>query len=136
MIDAKSVNESSCAACHARGPDSNGNVRMKFDLPFDTWEDVLPLTRPGGGMSKSELATSSHNHLFGFAVLSLVMSFAFTATRWRGALVPGLILAAFVGSVVDIASWWATRSYGAPWHWGVIVGGALFGSAEIGRAHV
>jgi hypothetical protein len=41
------------------------------------------------------------------------------------------IVLAFVGAAVDVASWWLTRAYGAPFQWGVIAGGAAFGAAIV-----
>ncbi|MCC7140435.1 MAG: hypothetical protein IT460_18605 [Planctomycetes bacterium] len=122
---------STCGQCHKTGTDEAGNPRTKRDLPFETWEQVHPLTAPGGAMSVSELAQTSHNHLFGFAVASLLVSLVFTATRWRGPIVVLLVGGAFVGALLDVGGWWLTRAMGSPFQWAVIGGGALFGAALI-----
>jgi hypothetical protein len=126
--------EDECAKCHSTKPGDEGRTRSKADLPFDTYEQVLPVTRPGDGMSLHELATSSHNHLFGFALGGLVLAMVFTASRWRGLLVPLLITGVFAGAAVDVGSWWLTRLYGAPFHWGVMLGGAMFGACATAMA--
>lgn len=121
-----------CGGCHARGVDEGGLARVKADLPFETYEDVLPSTERGAGMPLSELTTTTHNHLFGFAVLAALVGWVFTATRWRGPIVPLLVLAAPVGIVLDIGGWWCTRSFGAPFQWSVLLGGGLFGLGIMG----
>lgn|GEM_PF-2241341 len=120
-----------CGSCHARGTDAEGLARAKADLPFETWDDVAPSAERGAGMPLGELATTTHNHLFGFATLALLVSWIFTATRWRGPLVPLLVGAASVGIVVDVGAWWLTRAFGAPFHLAVMFGGALFGGAVV-----
>jgi hypothetical protein len=111
-----------CAACHAPGA-------RKADLPFDTYEHVVAGFGPDRGMSLQELSTSSHNHLMGFAVLGLLVSFVFTATAWRGPLVWILVAGVFVGGAADVASWWLTRAHGHPWEYLVMAGGGLFGGS-------
>src|SRR5262245_1123110 len=118
---------SECGMCHSKKPNDDGSPRAKADLPFESYDAVLPLTRPGPGMELSELATSSHNHMFGFSVAALAVSLVFAASRWRGPLVVLLILGAFLGAALDVASWWLTHAFGSPFEWGVILGGGLFG---------
>ena len=113
-----------CAACHSAKAEGTGT---RPDLPFDKYVDVLPVTRGDDGMSFAELATTAHNHLFGFLVGALLVSVIFGMTRWRGRLVSTLILGAFVGGIVDVASWWATKFWGSPFHLFVFLGGAFFG---------
>jgi hypothetical protein len=119
--------EATCGLCHSAKPDPSGARRARADLPFDTYEGVLAAARPDSGMSWAELGTTSHNHLFGFMVGALLVGWAFTGTRWRGPLVPGLVALTFVGAFVDVASWWLTKRHGAPWHLFVMGGGASFG---------
>lgn len=121
-----------CGGCHARGVDEGGLARVKADLPFETYDDVLPSTERGAGMPLAELTTTTHNHLFGFAVLAVLVGWIFTATRWRGPLAVLLPLAAFVGIVLDVGGWWLTRSFGSPFQWSVMLGGALFGAGVMG----
>jgi hypothetical protein len=113
--------EATCGGCHSE-------KGIKPDMPLDTWERVVGNAGVDTGMPYPELATSSHNHLAGFAVMALLVSLVFTASRWRGPVVPILVAGAFVGAGLDVASWWLTRAHGSPWHWGVLVGGGSFGS--------
>jgi hypothetical protein len=114
--------QASCLQCHAFGGE-------RQDLPLETYEDVLVVARRGGGMALGPLLVSAHNHAFGFAVLALLLSLlgAFTglATRWKILLTS----AAFVGGALDIAGWFLTRAYGAPFQFAVLAGGGLFGAA-------
>jgi hypothetical protein len=123
------ANEEHCAFCHSTKPMEGGGKRARADLPFDSYEQALEVARKGEGMSLGQLAETSHNHAFGFAVAALLVSLVFSHTRWRGPIVPLLVTSAFVGAAVDVASWWLTRSRGDPWQWGVIGGGALFGGS-------
>jgi hypothetical protein len=118
--------EARCGACHSA---KDGGSRSKGDLPFDRREDVLPLTVGSPPIALAELATTSHNHLFSFLVASLLVSLLFGLTRWRGPVVPILVLGAFGGALVDVAAWWATRAWGPPFHVLVFAGGATFGLA-------
>ena len=65
--------------------------------------------------------------LFGFSIL-------FGLTRWRGPIVPLLVVTSFVGAVVDVVSWWITRAFGSPFHLFVFAGGAAFGMALMAMA--
>ncbi|MFO0934039.1 MAG: hypothetical protein U1E39_15230 [Planctomycetota bacterium] len=121
-----------CGGCHARGVDEGGLARVKADLPFETYEDVLPSTARGAGMPLAELTTTTHNHLFGFAVLAALVGWVFTGTRWRGPVAVLLPLTAFAGIVLDVGGWWLTRSFGSPFQWSVMLGGALFGAGVMG----
>jgi hypothetical protein len=121
--------EATCALCHSAKPFEDGSRRQRADLPLDTYEGAKAVARPGEGMSVAQLAETSHNHAFGFAVAALLVSLVFTHTRWRGPIVPLLIAGASAGAAVDVASWWLTRSYGSPWQWGVMLGGAAFGAS-------
>ena len=122
--------EATCGACHSTRLDG-GKPRAKSDLPLESFEQAAPFARPGGGMSIHELSTSSHNHLMGFAVVALLTSWIFTRSRWRGPIVPILVLGSFAGAAIDVASWWLTWSAGDPFQYGVILGGASFGVATM-----
>jgi hypothetical protein len=111
-----------CAQCHAPGG-------SKEDLPFETFADIQPFTVPGQGMSLGPLLISAHNHLFGFAVLALLLAVAFCGTRVPTRVQIPVIVAAFLGPALDIGGWFLTRGMGAPFHYLVILGGALFGLA-------
>ncbi len=113
-----------CAQCHAPG----GSIEA---LPFAVFGDVKPFTVPGQGMSLGLLLISAHNHLFGFAVLAFLLAMTFCGTRLPTRLQIPVIVAAFVGPALDIGGWFLTRSAGAPFHYMVIVGGALFGLATM-----
>jgi hypothetical protein len=120
--------DATCGLCHSEKPLAD-QPRTMARLPFDTYEQVLAVTRPGAPMSIAALAETSHNHMAGFATLALLSSLAFTASRWRGAIATLLVLGAFGGAALDVASWWLTRAYGAPWHYAVMLGGGLFGAS-------
>ncbi len=113
-----------CTPCHSAKAEGTGT---RPDLPFDRYVDVLPVTRGDDGMSFTELTTTSHNHLFGFMVGALLVSLLFGLTRWRGRLVPILMLGAFGGGILDVAAWWGTKFWGSPFHLLVFAGGASFG---------
>jgi hypothetical protein len=125
--------ESTCGACHSTRMDGDRR-RVKADIPLETYEQVAEFAKPATGMSIHDLATSSHNHLIGFAIVALVTSWIFTHTLWRGAIVRLLVLASFGGAAIDVACWWFTRSVGHPFEYGVILGGGLFGGAVMGMA--
>lgn len=111
-----------CAQCHVPGG-------QKGDVPFETYEDVLPYAQPDPGMALGALLISAHNHLFGFAVSSLLLTLLLCHSRWGGWLRIVLILAAFLGPLLDIGGWFLTRAEGAPFHYLVLLGGGLFGAA-------
>lgn len=112
----------SCGACHVPGGE-------KRDLPMMTYAEVLPLTQYGSPAPLGPLLTSAHNHLFGFAVLALVLSIGTCFTRVRGLPRGLLILAASGGAALDIAGWFLTRQWGSPFQFLVVTGGGLFGLA-------
>ncbi len=118
-----------CGQCHASGG-------LKQDLPFDTYEHVLPVTEPDQGIAWGTLFVTAHNHCFGFAVAALLLSLLLTFTGLKGRLRVLLILAAFVGPAIDVGCWFLTKLYGAPFHLGVMLGGALFGGAIAAMALV
>ena len=120
-----------CARCHSR---AEGGTRAKADLPFDRYEDVLAVTEVDTGMTPAALALSSHNHIVGFAVTSLLSSLAFALTRWPRRVVLPMIVAAFLGPAIDVSSWWLTHRYGHPFEYGVMAGGGLYGLALVGMA--
>ena len=115
-----------CVECHST---ADGGTRTRADLPLETYEQVLPFTTVDRGMDRATLALTSHNHLMGFAVSSLLVSLIFACTRWRKGLVSALVLAAFIGPAIDVSSWWLTNVYGHPFQYGVIAGGGLYGIA-------
>jgi hypothetical protein len=109
-----------CGACHAEGRD-------KDDLPFETYEQVLVVARPGEPTPLGPLLISAHNHLFGFAVLAGLLSVALCFSRVVGTPRIVLVLAASGGATLDITGWFLTRSFGSPFHLCVMAGGGLFG---------
>ncbi len=109
-----------CGACHAPGGE-------KADLPLTTHAEVLPTTRYGAPTPLGPLLISAHNHLFGFAVLALLLSVGLCFTRVEGLLRGLLILGASGGAALDIAGWFLTRQWGSPFHLLVVTGGGLFG---------
>jgi hypothetical protein len=113
-----------CGQCHTPGG-------AKADLPFDTWEAVLPVTQPDRGMPWPALLVSAHNHLYAFSVLALLLSMgaAFSPALGRARVL--LVLGAFVGAAIDVLSWFLTKTYGSPFHLGVVAGGALFGGCVV-----
>lgn len=122
--------DATCGGCHS----TKDETRTKRDLPFERYDQVAPFAAPDEGMSLADLSTSSHNHMFGFAVVALLVSTIFTATRWRGPLVPLLVASAFLGALVDVGAWWLTKAYGSPFHLLVIAGGAAFGGSVLTMA--
>lgn len=120
-----------CQACHSSTAEGTGT---RPDLPFERREQVLPFTQGDDGMAFSDLATTSHNHLFGFLVGSLLVSVIFGLTRWRGPIVPVLVVAAPLAALLDVGAWWATKWWGSPFHLVVFAGGAVFGLALMGMA--
>lgn len=123
-----------CGKCHARGVDAEGLPRVKADMPFETWEDVVPVAARGAGMSLGELARTTHNHLAGFAMLGLLVGLVASGTRVRPGLKLVLGAAPFVGAALDVGGWWLTWAHGAPFHLLVLAGGALFGAGIVGQA--
>lgn len=111
-----------CGSCHVEGGEQEG-------LPFSTYQETLAVTKSGGGYPLGPLLISAHNHLFGFAVLALLLSLGLCFSRVTGKPRALLILAASGGAALDIASWFLTRSFGAPFHMTIVAGGALFGIA-------
>jgi hypothetical protein len=124
-----------CGQCHvASRTDANGQPFAKADLPFETYEQVVSAARVPSGMTLHDLATSSHNHMWGFTAAALLLSLVFTCTRWRGAFRGALIAGSFLGASLDVGSWWLTHDHGHPFEWGVLVGGALFGTCTVAMA--
>ena len=114
--------EATCLSCHAFGAE-------KQDLPFETYEQVLPVAARGGGMPLPGLVVSAHAHAFGFALLAVVLAVSAALTAAPGLLVGLLALGAFGGAALDVGGWFLTRVHGAPWHLTVLAGGALFGTS-------
>jgi hypothetical protein len=118
-----------CGQCHASGG-------LKQDLPFDTYEHVLPVTEPDTGMPLSQLYVSAHNHFFAFAVAALLLTLLLTFTALPSLPRTLLILAAFGGPVLDVGAWFLTKAFGEPFHLLVMMGGGLFGGAVATMAAV
>ncbi len=118
-----------CGQCHAPGG-------PKQDLPLDTYEHVLPVTRPDRGMPLSQLLISAHNHFFVFAVAALLLTGLLTFTGLTGLPRVLLILGAFGGPVLDVGGWFLTKAFGSPFHWLVMAGGGLFAGCLTGSALV
>jgi hypothetical protein len=87
-------------------------------------------------MAWGPLFVSAHNHLFAFGVAALLLSVLLTYTGLTGFPRVALILAAFGGPVIDVGAWFLTKTQGAPWHFGVMLGGGLFGGAIASMALV
>jgi hypothetical protein len=116
------LDTNACAECHAPGG-------LRHDMPLDTYEHVRPFTEPDQGLPWGPLFVSAHNHLFAFAVAALLLSMLLTFTGLGTLPRVLLMLAAFGGPVIDVGCWFLTKVYGAPWHFGVMLGGGLFGGA-------
>jgi len=116
-----------CAGCHVEGGE-------KKDLPLGTHEQVLAVAEMGRLKPLAPMLISAHNHLFGFAVLALLLSLLLCMSRVSGTPRVGLILAASGGAALDIAAWFLTRAWGAPFHWLILLGGGLFGLATASMA--
>jgi len=109
-----------CGACHVPGGE-------RKDLPFTTYDEVLPVARYGSPTPLGPLLISAHNHLFGFAALALLLSVGLCFTRVAGMPRTLLILGASGGAACDIAGWFLTRQWGSPFQFLVMAGGGLFG---------
>ena len=120
-----------CQSCHSSTAEGTGT---RSDLPFERQDQVLPFTRGDDGLAFADLATTSHNHLFGFLVGSLLVSTVFGLSRWRGPVVTLLIVGATGGALVDVGAWWATKWWGSPFHLVVFAGGAAFGACLMAMA--
>jgi hypothetical protein len=116
-----------CGGCHVQGG-------TRGDLPFQTWAEVQVVAQPDRGMRLADLLVSAHNHAFAFAVMALLLSVAAACTGLPGRLKSLLVLLAFGGAALDVGSWFLTRTFGAPWHFGVLLGGGLFGAATLAMA--
>lgn len=114
--------EATCLTCHAFGGE-------KQDLPFETMSQVQAVSAKGEGMPLASLLTSAHNHAFGFGMLLLVFGLGCAFTGLPATMRVLLPLAAFVGGAMDLGGWFLARTFGAPFHLVVLVGGALFGLA-------
>lgn len=114
------TDEQRCGACHLPGGSQES-------VPLDTHAAVLPLTKPGGKYPLGSLLISAHNHLFGFAVLALLLSLGVCGTGLPARLRALLILGASGGAALDIAGWFLTRAWGSPFHLMIMTGGGLFG---------
>jgi hypothetical protein len=111
-----------CGSCHVEGGE-------RQDLPLTTYAEVLPVAETGRLKPLAPLLISAHNHLFGFAVLAVLLSLLLCMTRVAGMPRIVLILAANGGAALDIGSWFMTRAWGSPFHMLIMVGGGLFGLA-------
>ncbi len=109
-----------CGDCHVEGG-------VKADMPFETYAQVLPHTKPGGKYPMGSLLISAHNHLFGFAVLAFLLSLGVGLTGLPTRLKMLLILGASGGAALDIAGWFLTRAWGSPFQMMIMLGGGLFG---------
>lgn len=118
-----------CGDCHVAG----GTMES---LPFDSYASVKPLTLPGGKYPLPKLLISAHNHLFGFAALAFLLSLGVCFTGLPNTLRMLLILGASGGAALDIAGWFLTRAWGAPWHLLIMTGGGLFGLCTTAMALV
>ncbi|MFM8387516.1 MAG: hypothetical protein ACKOCB_11960 [Planctomycetia bacterium] len=112
-----------CGQCHAAGG-------TKGDLPFDTYEHVLAVAQPDTGMAWGDLTVTAHNHAFGFSVAALLLGLLVSATGLRPRWQVLVIVALFLGPVLDVGAWFLTRWLGSPWHLVVMAGGGLFAAAS------
>jgi hypothetical protein len=113
--------EDQCAQCHAPG-------KPKADLPYDSYEHVLVVTHPDTGMPTPDLLVSVHNHAFGFTVLALLLSLGLAFSPGLGKIRSPFVVGAFAGAALDVGCWLLTKAFGAPFQYGVILGGGLFGA--------
>jgi hypothetical protein len=116
-----------CGQCHAPGG-------QKANLPFTTYEQVKVVTEPDRGMPWPDLLVSAHNHAFAFAVLALLLSLGTAFTPFLGRLRFLLVAGSFAGAALDVACWFLTKAFGAPFHLGVLAGGGLFGVSTAAMA--
>lgn len=123
------LDTNACAQCHAAGG-------LREDLPLVTYDAVRAVAEPDRGLPWGLLFVTAHNHLFAFGVAALLLSLLLTYTGLTGFPRIALILAAFGGPVIDVGSWFLTKTNGAPWHFGVMLGGGLFGGAIASMALV
>lgn len=111
-----------CLNCHGFGG-------SKQDVPLESYQDVLLLAQPSRGIAPRTLLVSAHNHLFGFVVAGLLLGVLAAFTRVRRAVTTSLVVLAFLGAFADVVGWFLTSTWGAPWQYLVVLGGALFGTS-------
>ncbi len=108
-----------CAQCH----DTGGSA----PFPLTTYDEIAPYAKRGEGMAWPRLLTSAHSHLFSFAVAALVLSLGMAVSRAPPRLRNLCVALAFAAPLLDVGGWILTRWRGAPFHWLILSGGALFG---------
>jgi hypothetical protein len=60
-------------------------------------------------------------------IVALVAGLLFLATGFSRRLRHGLVLLGFLALLLDLSSWWLAR-ISAPFCWGIVIGGGLFGA--------
>jgi len=113
-----------CFDCHARDAAGKG---AQPDSPLDTYAAIARFTKPNLGMDTGRLLMLSHVHLLGMALMFLGATLPLVYARWPVGLRNAVIVGAFLSVLCDIGGWWATKWFGAPAAWMVLVGGLLMG---------
>jgi len=103
-----------CIQCHSTIP----------GLPnFSEYEITAEVAKTDMGASFDSLTRVSHIHLFGIAFIFIFVGFIFSLTVGFNKKAKAIIIAIpFLFLIIDIMSWWVTKSF--PWFaWFTIIGG-------------
>jgi hypothetical protein len=118
--EVKQVFDANCIQCHSTIP----------GLPsFDSYESTAEIAKTDMGATVDSLTRVSHIHLFGIAFIFIFVGFIFSFAVGFNKKVKSIIIAIpFVFLIIDILSWWVTKSYPA-FAWFTIIGGFGYISA-------
>ncbi|WP_236994014.1 elongation factor-1 alpha [Candidatus Methylomicrobium oryzae] len=109
-----------CAACHnatSAQPD------------FTRFENLKKAAEVDRGASYNSLTRSSHIHLFGIAFIFMFMGWIFAMAEFPHPWQSLLIATPFVFLVVDVISWWLTKSF-YQFAWLTMLGGIGYSLAS------
>jgi hypothetical protein len=119
-----------CLRCHARNATEGNGIGQR--VPLEYLDDVtrVAFSRDINPTSIEILTISTHTHALSMATLTIVIALLALATRWPRPLLGALVLAAGVGLLADLASWWLARPY-ASFVWLLLAGGAVYSIATL-----
>ncbi|PHR56043.1 MAG: elongation factor-1 alpha [Arcobacter sp.] len=108
------VFEGNCIKCHSAIP----------GLPtFETYEGSAEVAKTDMGASIDSLTRVSHIHLFGIAFIFIFVGFIFSFTVGLCQQTKAIVISIpFTFLIIDIFSWWITKSYPG-FAWFTIIGG-------------
>lgn len=117
----KPIFEKKCISCHRTDSDSVMDI-----LPLTSYKEVMETVKMDPGMSIGSLVKVSHIHLFGIAFLFFLVGKIFILSEINKWLKRIAVVIPFVAIVLDIGSWWVTRTYPV-FAYTVVIGGVLMG---------